>query len=146
MTAGAVTALAPFSCPDYRSAMSSTSTAPTLETEAFQTYLRAREAARQADLEGHRQRALGVARAAAAMLRADFGATDVVLFGSLARGGRVSWRSDADVAAWGIAYEDYLRAVGRLQGLDPAVSVDLVRMEEAPERLKAVIEAEGQPL
>ncbi len=36
--------------------------------------------------------------------------------------------------------------MGRLQAIDPTVPVDLVRIEEAPEMLMAVIDAEGVPL
>lgn len=104
---------------------------------------RAREAERQAALERHRARALAVAHAAAEVLRASFGARRVVLFGSLARGGAVSWRSDVDLAVWGLPAADYFTAVGRLQALDPAVAVDVVRSEDAPTSLKAVIAADG---
>jgi len=107
---------------------------------------RRREAERLAALERHRARALAVARQAANMLRTSFGARRVVLFGSLARGGAVSWRSDVDLAVWDLPAADYFTAVGRMQALDPAVSVDAVRIEDAPASLRAVIDADGVEL
>lgn len=99
-----------------------------------------------AALERHRDRALAVARRAADVLRASFGARRVVLFGSLARGGAVSWRSDVDLAVWDVPAADTFTAVGRLQALDPAVAVDVVRIEDAPASLRAVIDADGVEL
>lgn len=122
------------------------STLSAADLARFQAAARARAARRQAELAAYRERALGVARAAADLLRADFGATAVTLFGSLARGGPVSWRMDVDLAASGIRADRYFTAVGRLQAIDPTVPVDLVRIEEAPEMLMAVIDAEGVPL
>lgn len=107
---------------------------------------RARDAERQAALERHRARALAVAHEEAEVLRASFGARRVVLFGSLARGGAVSWRSDVDLAVWGLPAAVYYAAVGRLQALDPAVAVDVVRCEDAPPSLRAVFDADGVEL
>ena len=39
--------------------------------------------------------------------------------------------------------ERYFAAVGRLQALDPAVSIDLVRIEEAPTALRSAIDEDG---
>jgi uncharacterized protein len=116
---------------------------PAVDLARYQAAARTREAARQTALAARRERALAVARAAADMLRADFGATTVVLFGSLARGGPVSWRTDVDLAASGVPAERYFAAVGGLQTLDPAVSVDLVRIEEAPPALRSAIDEDG---
>ncbi|HEY66354.1 MAG TPA: nucleotidyltransferase domain-containing protein, partial [Caldilineae bacterium] len=45
---------------------------------------------------------MAIARKAAEMLREEFGAIRVVLFGSLARGGPFDMHSDVDLAAWGL--------------------------------------------
>lgn len=121
----------------------SPSTLPAADLARYQATARARAAARQAELAEHHACALGVARAAADILRREFGATAVTLFGSLARGGPVSWRTDVDLAASGVRADRYFAAVGRLQAIDPGVSVDLVRIEEASGALMAVIDAEG---
>ncbi|MBK8539344.1 MAG: nucleotidyltransferase domain-containing protein [Ardenticatenia bacterium] len=105
-----------------------------------------RETTRQANLEAHRERALAVARYAADVLRQEFSAGTVLLFGSLARGGPVILRSDVDLAVSDLASDRFFVAVGRLQSLDAAISVDLVRLEEAPLSLRAAIEREGVAL
>lgn len=116
---------------------------PPADLSRYLATARAREAERQSALEAHRARALDVAHRAAHVLRASFGARRVVLFGSIARGGNVSWRSDVDLAVWGVPADRYFVAVGRLQAIDPAVEVDVVRVEDAPPALRSVIEAEG---
>ncbi len=116
------------------------------ELERYRASARASEAERQRDLEAYRTRALTAARSAARMLRLDFGATRVVLFGSLARRSAISMHTDADLAAEGIPNEMYFTAVGRLQTIDPLVSIDLVRVEDAPGSLIASLESEGLDL
>lgn len=124
-----------------------TSTAiPSADFARYRVTAQQREVARQAALEAHRERALAVARSAADLLRQDFGVTTVLLFGSLARGGPVSLRSDVDLAVRDLASDRYFVAVGQLQALDAAVPVDLLRLEEAPLPLQTAIEREGVDL
>lgn len=82
------------------------------------------------------------------MLRGQFGASRVVVFGSLVEdGGR--WfgaGSDIDLAAWGIPTADYLVAVARLQDVSTRFSIDLVAMERCPERLRDAIALDGVDL
>ncbi len=107
-----------------------------------ETARRRREQRRQ-EMERRRQRALALAHRAADLLRAQFGATRVVLFGSLAHGAPFHEHSDVDLAAWGIDARDYLRAVARLLDLDPDIPIDLVRAEEARPSILETIEEEG---
>ena len=87
-----------------------------------------------------------VAREAAGLLKTEFGVEQVVAFGSLVDRSLFHVRSDVDLAVWGLAEKVYYRAVGRLQALDTAVSVDLIRVEEAPATLQAVITRDGVEL
>jgi predicted nucleotidyltransferase len=87
-----------------------------------------------------------VAREAAVLLKTEFGVEQVVAFGSLVDRSFFHVRSDVDLAVWGLAEKVYYRAVGRLQALDTAVSVDLIRFEEAPAALQAVITRDGVEL
>ena len=106
-----------------------------------------RRAARRARArEARREEALVLARRAAAVLRAEFGAKRVVLFGSALNPRWFHERSDVDLAAWGIPWDCYLRAVARCLDLDPAICVDLVRAEEASPGLLQRIEDEGVDL
>ena len=73
-----------------------------------------------------RTRAWRVARKAARMLREQFGAKRVVVFGSLAHQLWYSPRSDIDIAVWGIAPQDYLKAFGMVSDLTSEFEVNLV--------------------
>lgn len=93
-----------------------------------------------------RDEAWRVARRAATLLKDQFGATEVLLFGSLAHEHWFSPGSDIDLAAWGLASDDYFRAVAHLQDISPAFKIDLIDMARCPARLHAAITAEGVPL
>ncbi|MEW6754608.1 MAG: nucleotidyltransferase domain-containing protein [Candidatus Latescibacterota bacterium] len=90
------------------------------------------------------ERAQRVAGEAAGVLRAEFGATRVVLFGSGTSADRFRLRSDLDLAVWGLPERLYLRAVARLLSIDPDVPVDLVMAEDAGPSVRAAIAAEGR--
>ncbi len=114
------------------------------EIEAYAQAARARLLVRQKKHEARRRRAWEVARRGAALLKEEFGAKRVRLFGSLARGpGRFYRYSDIDLAVWGLDERLYLRALGRLLDLDPEIEVDLVEGEFARPALQASIEREG---
>jgi uncharacterized protein len=110
---------------------------------------RRREAETRQKLLVRRERALRLAREAAELLRQEFAASRVALLGSLTRkpGQKlpVHAHSDIDLAGWGLAEADYLRAVSRLLDLSP-IDIDLVRIEEATPRLRETIEKEGVSL
>jgi len=77
------------------------------------------------------------------MLRDQFGAVRVAVFGSLLRPDMFHERSDMDLAVWGTDERPYFRAVGRLQALDATIAVDLVAVESAPPHVMAAILLEG---
>ena len=81
---------------------------------------------------------------AAATVRRRFGATRVVLFGSLARNA-LHERSDVDIAVEGIERSDEAM-VADLLGRAAELPIDLVRIEDAPMSLKARIERDGVDL
>ena len=108
--------------------------------------MRARAAARRKALEPRRERAWEVARRAAALLKQEFGATRVVLFGSLIWPRLFHARSDVDLAVWGLDERLYFRAVTRLLDLDPEIEVDLIEGEHASASLRAAIEEDGVEL
>lgn len=70
----------------------------------------------------------------------------MILFGSLARDVQLHAHSDVDLAAWGIAEADYLRAVSALLDLSGPITIDLVRMEETTPAVRQAIETDGIPL
>jgi predicted nucleotidyltransferase len=89
------------------------------------------------------ERAWEVARVAANLLRERFGATRVVVFGSLTDSTWFTPWSDIDVAAWGISAGEFYRAVAVVTGLSPEFEIDLVDPETCRPSLRRRIEREG---
>lgn len=81
-------------------------------------------------------------REVALILKARFGASRVLLFGSLARGGWQASTSDVDLAVEGLK-GDYWEAWGVVEDAVADRRVDLVEMEAASPSLRAAIEEEG---
>jgi uncharacterized protein len=89
--------------------------------------------------------ALRLARRAAEMLRSEFGATDVYLFGSLAEGTPFGAHSDIDLAAHGLGDAHY-KALGRLLSLSRDFEFDLVDLDSCAEGLREAVVAHGVSL
>ena len=117
-------------------------TALDLTPEELQHYHPYRE---PADLlsETQWQQAWDIARAAAQLLRERFGATRVVIFGSLAHRRWFCPSSDIDLVAWGIPSDQYYRAVAVVTGLSADFKVDLVDPDSCRASLRRVIAQEG---
>ena len=90
-----------------------------------------------------RKRAWELARLAARLLKGQFNATKVVVFGSLVRSDCFTLWSDVDIAAWGISPRDTFRAMGAVSDLDDTIEVNLVDVETCKPKLLASIEQEG---
>ena len=113
------------------------------EMALYRATAQKRWAEEQQNLTRRHERARALARQAAAFLKEHFGATKVVTFGSLVHEELFHFRSDVDLAAWGIDEKLYCRAIGQLLALDPDIEIDLVRVEEASPSLRELIEREG---
>jgi uncharacterized protein len=114
-------------------------TALDLPPEALEKY-RPLEAIRR------RRRAHAAARKAAKLLRDRFDATEIILFGSLARRvGFTRW-SDIDLAARGIPSEQYLTAMDTVLHLSTEFKIDLVDLETCPPALLNNIVKDGKSL
>ena len=83
-----------------------------------------------------------VAQQAARVLKQQFGAQQVWLFGSMLESRRVRPESDIDLAVMGLADDRYLEAVAQLLDLSEFL-VDLVQIEHAQPRLRERIEQQG---
>jgi predicted CxxxxCH...CXXCH cytochrome family protein len=106
---------------------------------AYRRTARQKQAQRQLLQEKRRAAALVFAQDAAALLKNAYGAERVILFGSLARQGIFDEHSDVDLAVQGIDERMYCRVLAQLMNLQPDISVDLIRMEEAqPSLLDAI--------
>lgn len=75
---------------------------PQEEMAAYKAAARRWRQQEQEELEQPRERAWQVAHRAAAFLKATHSVDRVVVFGSLARGGRIHRRTDIDLAVWGL--------------------------------------------
>ena len=95
----------------------------------------------QAALQARADLAWRLARRAAQLLREDFGASRVVVFGSLVQPGMFTLHSDVDLAAWGIRPEDTFRAIGAAQDLSSEIALNLVDVTMArPPLYRAIVE------
>ena len=108
---------------------------------------RKRREARARALAARREQAWAEARKAARLLKEEFGAQRVVLFGSLVReGGRFfDERSDIDLAVWGLAPERFFDAWAAVERAT-SLPFDLVDGAHASASLLEVVEAEGVAL
>lgn len=94
-------------------------------------------------LADRREKALKVAREAAALLRQNFGAEKVVVFGSLTNEESFTSWSDIDLAAWGISPDNFYLAVAAVTGLSPFFKIDLVEPDNCRKSITEVIYREG---
>lgn len=107
---------------------------------------RARRPEILAQMKQRQKKGLVAARRGAELLKEQFGASRVVLFGSLLNYEKMNWRSDIDLAVWGLPEKDYFQAVSRLLDVDPEFSIDLVEIQNAKPHILEVIQAEGVEL
>ena len=126
-------------------------TALNLSPEALKQYhpreaVRRRKAETRVEVSRRRRRALVAARKAAKLLKSEFGASEVILFGSLARRGSFTLFSDIDLAARGIPSDRYLAAMETVLYLNAEFKIDLAEIETCPPAMLKNIEKDGRPL
>lgn len=97
----------------------------------------------QAQATERLEKAWRVAHAAARLLREQFGASRVVVFGSLAHRLWFTPWSDIDLAVWGIPPERFFRAVAALTDLASECALNLVDPENCQPHLRQAIERDG---
>jgi predicted nucleotidyltransferase len=102
-----------------------------------------REKAQDTAVDVRKREAWDIAGTAAQLLRKEFGAQKVVVFGSLAHEKGFGLWSDIDLGAWGIPPEKFYSAVAAVTGLSSFFKVDLVDVAECRPTLQKVIEEEG---
>lgn len=116
------------------------------EQAAYRTAARRRQARTEAELARRTTRGWALAHQAAQLLRTGFGATRVVVFGSLTRPGLFTQCSDVDLAAWGLRPVDTLVALGAVMDLSDEITLNLVDIGTARSALRTSIELEGVDL
>lgn len=115
------------------------------ELAMFRETMRRREAEREVRLRDRKARAWNLVRKAAALLRERYGATKVVVYGSLPHADFTAW-SDVDLAAWGIEPAQSDSAIMDVFRLDPEIQINLTLIEMCSPQLIAMIEADNLPL
>ena len=93
-----------------------------------------------------RERILRQVQKAAALLKAEFGAKRVVLFGSMAHEAWYAPDSDVDLAVDGLRADSYWRAWEALEKVIQDRPVDLIDLESASESLRKSIDRYGVDL
>ena len=117
------------------------------QRERWRRTAHARERERQRRLADRRRRALASAIRAATSLKAAWGASRVVLFGSVAHGAWFHERSDIDLAAAGIPADQFWRAsVAAERAVDRDIELTLIPLETASEGLLDEIDKTGVEL
>ena len=116
------------------------------EMAIYRATARRRKTQEEQALARRRERACTLARRAASLLREQFGATRVAVFGSLIRETVFTPWSDVDIAAWGIHPDNTWRAVGAVMDLDAEIEINLVDVSTARPSVPAAIEREGLAL
>ncbi|MUL34906.1 nucleotidyltransferase domain-containing protein [Gloeocapsopsis dulcis] len=110
------------------------SISPSLADERMQAYIRTAQQQKQLLAEQmiqRYQRGWEVAREVAEILKREFGADCVVVFGSLLDQQRIHLQSDVDLAVGGLNPKYYFQAVARLQEIDSTFAVDLVEIDNS---------------
>jgi len=123
-------------------------TAQDLPPEEWKTYrpipaILQRQSATQSQLERRRKRAMRVGRQAATLLRNEFDAGKVVLFGSLAIPGNFTLWSDIDLAVFGVPADRFYAAVAAITGLSAEFKVDLIDAEACKTSLRDAVDRDG---
>ncbi|MCY7273319.1 MAG: nucleotidyltransferase domain-containing protein [Phormidesmis sp. CAN_BIN44] len=121
-------------------------TTPLISAEkmtAYRAFARKRQQQRCHSLHDRHQLGLAVAKQAAVLLKQEFKAEKVALFGSMLSFAHIHERLDVDLAVWDLNPQAYYRAVGCLLALDSRISVDLIEAELASPRIRSTIETTG---
>ena len=101
-----------------------------------------RQKARVSKVQARMMKGWKLAREAAKILREQYHAKRVAVFGSLLHESRFTEWSDVDIAAWGIPAEQTFRAIGAIMDLDASFEINLVDVNTCTPSLLQAIEQE----
>jgi len=102
-----------------------------------------REKIRAVKIKPRMEKAWKLAKKAAKVLREQYHAERVAVFGSLLHESRFTEWSDVDIAAWGIAPDQTFRAIGTVMDLDSSFKINLVDVNTCTPSLLKAIEKEA---
>lgn len=116
------------------------------QLDGYRASARRRHEADQRSLVVRERQAWELAKRAATLLRDEFRADRVLVFGSLIHAGCFTAWSDIDLAASGVDRRDTLRAMERVRDLSQEIPINLVDLSSCSGALREVIEREGRPV
>ena len=102
-----------------------------------------RQKVRISKVKTRREKGWKLAKKAAKLLRKQFQAKRVAVFGSLLYEARFTPWSDVDIAAWGIPPDQTFRAIGAVMDLDSSLEINLVDVNTCSPTLLKAIEQEA---
>jgi predicted nucleotidyltransferase len=105
-----------------------------------------RQKLRISRVKTRREQGWKLAKKAAKLLRTQFQAERVAVFGSLLHEARFTRWSDIDIAAWGIPTDQTFRAIGAVLDLDSSFEINLVDVNTCSPTLLEAIEKEAVDL
>jgi len=105
--------------------------------------IRRRKTAARVDLAKRRRLANQFASQAAKLLRREFKAEKIYLFGSLSRSDGFTLWSDIDIAVCGILPARFFEAVGAVTGISADFKIDLIDLDACPSAMREIIEKDG---
>ncbi len=108
--------------------------------------LKERQAEEKAQAEKKRQQALALAREIAVLLKRDFAAKRIILFGSVLSPEHFHLRSDIDLAAVGVPVKHFFKAYGFALDLARPFNLDLINLEDCRPALSEKIATTGMEL
>jgi len=123
-----------------------TSTVLNISPDSLAQYRRtaiSRQKARVSKVKGRMKKAWRLARKAAKILREQYQAKRVVVFGSLLHEERFTQWSDVDIAAWGIPADQTFRAIGAVMDLDLSLEISLVDVNTCTPSMLKLIELDA---
>ena len=105
-----------------------------------------RQKMRVSKIKPRMEKAWKLARKAAKVLREQYHAKRVAVFGSLLHESRFTEWSDVDIAVWGLAPDQTFRAIGTVMDLDSSFEINLVDVNTCTPSLLKAIEQEAVDL
>lgn len=116
------------------------------ELDQYRRAAQRRSRAEEHKMARRRGHAWEVARLAAGLLKQQYGAKRVIVFGSLAHGAWFHPHSDLDLAVEGLAPGAIWRAWSAVEKAAAEFDVDLIELETAGDRLSQRIREQGKEL
>lgn len=116
---------------------------PTSKLDEYRKTAMRRQKVRISKAKTRREKGWKLARKAAKVLRTQFQAKRVAVFGSLLHEARFTRWSDIDIAVWGLSPDQTFRAIGAVMDLDSSMELNLVDVNTCSRSLLKAIEQEA---